>query len=108
MFAHFLNNIRALQIKASITANNHSINKRTKQDLILAKKFIKRAHEGININNIIFRVPNKIYINDAAEHGLGGFVTHGRAWTYIIPKKLQGRAHINLLEFLAQVVSIWL
>ena len=60
------------------------------------------------MNLITFRVPNKIYINDASEHGLGGFATHGRAWTYNIPEKLRGRAHINLLEFLAQLISIWI
>ena len=60
------------------------------------------------MNLITFRVPNKIYINDASEHGLGGFATHGRAWAYTIPVKLRGRAHINLLEFIAQLVSIWI
>ena len=59
------------------------------------------------MNNITFRAPTKIYINDASEHGLGGFATHGRAWAWNIPKKLQGRAHINLLEFLSQLISIW-
>ena len=37
----------------------------------------------------------------------GGFATHGRAWSWVIPKKLPGRTHINLLEFIAQLVSIW-
>ena len=38
---------------------------------------------------------------------MGGFTTHGRGWSYVIPAKLRGRAHINLLEFLAQLISIW-
>jgi hypothetical protein len=60
------------------------------------------------MNLITFRTPDKVYINDASEHGLGGFATHGRAWRWYIPTKLQGRAHINLLEFLAQLISIWI
>jgi hypothetical protein len=107
-FGHFLNNIRQLEIKAAITKKNQVINKRAKDDFELALKFLERARMGINMNLITFRVPNKIYICDASEHGLGGFATHGRAWSYIIPENLRGRAHINLLEFLAQLISIWI
>ena len=49
------------------------------------------------MNLINFQSPNKIYINDISEHGLGGFATHGRAWVYVILILLRGRAHINLL-----------
>jgi hypothetical protein len=107
-FGHFLNNIRQLEIKASLTKKNQIINKRAHEDFKLAQKFLEKARKGINMNLMTFREPNKIYINDASEHGLGGFATHGRAWAYIIPEKLRGRAHINLLEFLAQLVSIWI
>ena len=107
-FGHFLNNIGQLEIKAAATKKNQVINKRSKDDFKLALRFLERARKGINMNLITFRVPNKIYINDAVEHGLGGFATHGRAWTYHIPLHLQGRAHINLLECLAQLVSIWI
>ena len=108
MFGHFLNNIRATEIQASITKRNQKISKRAHDDFKLALKFITRAYNGVNMNNITFRAPTKIYINDASEHGLGGFATHGRAWAWNIPKKLQGRAHINLLEFLSQLISIWI
>ena len=108
MFAHFLNNIRQLEIKASRSNKNQMINKRTKEDLKLALSFLKRASQGVSMNSIVFRAPSKIYINDASEHGLGGFATHGRAWSWNIPPKLRGRAHINLLEFLAQLISIWI
>ena len=101
MFAHFLNNLRNLQIKAERAAHNVRINYRVKEDLKLSKAFLKKASKGISMNLMTFRAPNKIYINDASEHGLGGFATHGRAWRWCIPSHLQGRAHINLLEFLA-------
>ena len=108
MFGHFLNNIRTLEIKANLTEKNQVITKRVRDDLILATKFIKRAHEGVNMNTLTFRTPTKVYINDASEHGLGGFADHGRSWSYVLPEKLRGRAHINLLEFLAQLVSVWI
>ena len=108
MFAHFLNNIRTLQITASTSDHNVRINARTKTDLRLSLIFLRKAEAGVSMNLITFRSPDKIYINDASEHGLGGFATHGRAWRWHIPSELQGRAHINLLEFLAQLISIWI
>ena len=108
MFGHFLNNIRNTEIQATATGKSQMLNKRTREDLKLAEEFLQRADRGINLNLISFRVPTHIYINDASEHGIGGFATHGRAWVWVIPPKLRGRAHINLLEFIAQVVSIWI
>ena len=60
------------------------------------------------MNLITFRKPPKIYINDACEHGLGGFSTDEKAWCWIIPDHLRGRAHLNLLEFLVVVIGIWI
>ena len=108
MFAHYLNNIRSLQITAERSSHNVRISKRVKTDLKLSLVFLAKAHQGISMNLMTFRAPNKIYINDASEHGLGGFATHGRAWRWCIPTELQGRAHINLLEFMAQLISIWI
>jgi hypothetical protein len=108
MFAHYLNNIRALQILAENAKHNVRINQRVKKDLTLSLAFLEKAHLGVSMNLMTFRAPNQIYINDASEHGLGGFATHGRAWRWHIPPSLQGRAHINLLEFMAQLISIWI
>ena len=61
------------------------------------------------MNCIVFRQPTHVYLGDASEHGLGGFsVRTGTAWRYLITPELRGRAHINLLEFMVQVVSIWI
>ena len=108
MFGHFLNNIRSIQIKASRTRHNQKLTKNAIAEFRLSQSFLKRAHEGINMNVLTFREPNRIYIGDASEHGLGGMsINSGKAWRYLIPQKLRGRAHINLLEFLIQVISIW-
>ena len=74
----------------------------------LAKTFLTKTNQGINMNLLTFRHPYTVYICDAAEYGLGGFASHGRAWTYVIPPNLRNRAHINVLEYLAQIIAIWI
>ena len=110
MFGHFLNNIWSLQLKAS--EKNHNIKitgAANKEDLKLVLKFLKRAEQGVTMNTMVFRKLDHIYIGNASEHGLGGFALRdSRAWRYIISPNLKGRAHINLLEFIVQVVSIWI
>ena len=78
-----------------------------KEDAKLWLKCIRIAGEGISMNLLTFRSPNVIIIGDACEHGLGAFNTSGRGYSWIIPAWLRGRAHINLLEFLTQVIQIW-
>ena len=110
MMGHFMNNLYALEIKAAKSIpHNQKIPKIVKEDLQLHHKFLKIANEGISINLLTFRDPNHIIIGDACEHGLGAFhIQSGRAYTWIIPEELKGRAHINLLEFLTQVIQVWL
>jgi hypothetical protein len=108
MFGHFLNNIRSMQMKAERTGHNAKLTVRARGDITLARKFLKLAHSGVSMNLITFRRPDIIYIGDASEHGLGGFADHGRAWRWHIPEDLRGRAHINLLEFITQVICIWI
>ena len=76
--------------------------------MALAQIFLKKANEGISMNLVVFRKPEIVYICDASEHGLGGYTSHGRAWRLIIPNKVLGRAHINTLEYIAQLISIWI
>jgi hypothetical protein len=58
---------------------------------------------------LTFRPPEIIIWSDACEFGIGGFSSEtGRAWKWAIPPELQNRAHINILEFLAVVVGIWI
>ena len=108
MLGHFLNNIRHLQLKAERKQHNVMIGSRVKEDLRLARCFLSRAQQGISMNLLTFREPTIVHIGDASEHGLGAFASHGRAWRYLIPEHLRGRAHINLLEFLTQLISVWI
>jgi len=105
---HFLSNIRNLQMIAAEKNLNIKINQRSRDDFHLAKDFLTKVNGGVSMNLLTFREPTNVHICDASEYGLGGFADHGRAWSYIIPNELRGRAHINILEYLAQVVAIWL
>ena len=84
MFGYFLKSIRHLYIKATISTKNKFINMRSKQGIKIALSVLRKSKEGVKMNLINFQLPNKIYINDASEHGLGGFTTHGHAWVYVI------------------------
>jgi hypothetical protein len=107
MGAHFLNNIRALEIRASASKHTVKINGSARADFVLWKKIIQIASEGISMNLLTFRSPDQVIIGDTCEHGLGAFNTKGRGWRWIIPPDLRSRAHINLLEFLTQVLQVW-
>jgi hypothetical protein len=108
MGAHFLNNIRALEIRASASKHTVKINGSARADFVLWKKIIQIASEGISMNLLTFRSPHHVIIGNACcEHGLGAFNTTGSGWRWIIPPDLRCRAHINLLEFLMQVLQVW-
>jgi len=107
ILGHFLSNIRSLQMIAERKNHNIKLNTRSRLDLVLAKDFLTKVNGGVSMNLLTFRKPTNIHICDASEHGLGGFANHGRAWSYVIPLEVRGRAHINILEYLAQVVAVW-
>ena len=110
MMGHFMNNLYSLEEKAfAAKPNAVRITARAREDAKLHKKCLKMANEGISMNLLTFRKPTHLIIGDACEHGLGAcHVESGVGYRYIIPPDLRGRAHINPLEFLTQVVQIWL
>jgi hypothetical protein len=81
--------------------------KQALKDLELWLKILQKANTGISLNLLTYRAPNKLYWSDACEYGLGGFSSGGKAWRWHIPEELQHRAHINLLEFMAEIACIW-
>ena len=108
ILGHFLSNIRHMEILAARKRHNIRLGTRAKNDLQLAKNFLDKVNIGVSMNLLTFRKPDIVYICDASEYGLGGFASHGRAWTYTIPNHLRNRAHINILEYLTQIVSLWI
>lgn len=77
--------------------------------LELWKKALRRLNEvGRSINHITFTLPHIFTKQDASTKGLGGFNCTGVGWRFIVPPPLWDLIHINLLEFMAVVISIWL
>ena len=75
-------------------------------DLILWSELLEfSTSKGININHITFTHPSIVTISDACEHGIGGFILGGPGWRYLLPPHLVGRFSLNLLEFIASVLT---
>ena len=79
VLGHFLSNIRHMEITTARKDHNIKSNKKAKEDLTLAKQILIKANKGISLNLLTFRIPDEMYVCDAAEYGLGGFTNHGRA-----------------------------
>ena len=104
---HFMSRLRDLLRKVS---NRRSIKltTSTRKDLELMITFLKTARSGIDMNLLVFRKPVKVYRSDACPAGLGGYSSDGNAWRWYIPKELQFRASINLLEHMGSKVTPWI
>ena len=110
MAGHFMNNLYTLLLKIEDSKKHCQVlSRRIKEDITLQRKFLSQASKGISMNILTFRECDHVIIGDASEHGLGAYhLESGRGWSWMIPQELQGRAHINLLEFLTQVIQIWI
>jgi hypothetical protein len=85
------------------------LNKAVINDLRLWIKILDKLESGISMNLLTFRPPDIIIWTDACEYGIGGYSSpRGRAWKWPIPVELQQRAHINILEFIAVLVGVWI
>jgi hypothetical protein len=65
------------------------------------------AKRGIDINTIVYRMPDHIGRSDAFEGGIGGFdLSSGRAWRLKIPPDLRHKKPQNFLEYLACMIQL--
>ena len=79
----------------------------TRKDLELFKDLLTiMSNKGTSIQNITHSLPDMFCWSDACEYGIGGYNNKGWAWQWKIPARLRGKFSINLLEFLAAVVTI--
>jgi hypothetical protein len=108
MARHFICRIRFAQSKMRVSHHQYQLSKRVLDDLQLALEILTVAYQGVSLNLLTFRLPQVGYFVDAAEHGLGGWNSWGSYWFIELPDHLLGRAHINLLEFLAALVGPWI
>jgi hypothetical protein len=78
-------------------------------DLGLWKGFLDLVKGGISLNRLTFQLPSHIKRLDTCKHGIGGFSgTTGIAWHWEIPRDLRNQAILNVLEYLAGYLSIWM
>ena len=103
---HFLSRCRTLLRKAQNRHSAVTIPEAVREDLVLMKRVIERARNGVDMNNLAHRYPDHLYRNDSCPFGMGGYGVDGKAWRWIIPKELRFRASNNLLEHLANIVSV--
>ena len=103
---HFLARLRTLLKHAKKRRSAIPIPLPVREDLMLMDKIIMRAKNGIDMNNLAYRLPNIVFRNDSCPFGLGGYNVRAAGWRWIIPPDLRFRATNNLLEHLANIVSI--
>jgi hypothetical protein len=76
-------------------------------NLLLWKGFLLKAHSGISLILLTYRLLTHIGRSDACEHSIGGFsVTTGVAWQWEIPLHLRWQATLSSLEFLVAYVQL--
>jgi hypothetical protein len=86
-----------------------SLTDEQRDDLKLWLRFLEQAVNGISLNLLTFHRPTHIGRSDASEHGIGGFsATTGIAWRWEIPLELWWRATLNVLEYLAGYITLWM
>ena len=105
----FLSRIRYCHSIAKKNRGSTILPLKVKLDLLLWKKFLLRlSTKGRSINHITYTYPHWFTKQDASESAMGGFNCTGLAWRFIIPPELRKLIHINVLEFLAVLVTTWL
>jgi hypothetical protein len=78
-----------------------------RRDLRFLQHLLGVAKRGIDINTVVYRMPNHIGRSDAFEGGIGGFdLRSGRAWRLEIPLELRHRKSQNFLEYLACMTQL--
>ena len=105
--SYFMNRLRHLQ-RVTEHKNWANLSATVKTDLELWLVFLKRAHEGTSINNLVFRKPSHFFWADSCPFGLGGYSSSGRAWRFYIPPHLRSIHTNNVLEYMAIIITIWI
>jgi hypothetical protein len=108
---HFLGRIRASLTPRRGKSTMIQLSEAAVDDLALWQQILTSANQGVSMNLLVTREPNRICWSDACPFGLGGYSLSGQAWRLQIPvgHPLRGHPGINnLLEFTAMVVNVWL
>jgi hypothetical protein len=105
---HFMSRLRSLMHKAK-NRRSINLNEESEEDLKFHLSLLENAHKGISMNLITYRTKiDRGYRSDACPAGLGGYSNLGRAWRWYIPKNLQFRATLNMLEHVGAIIGPWI
>ena len=104
---HFLNGYRSLLNRAK-HQRKAKVPLHVVADCHILLKFLEKAHEGISMNLLAYRLPDRVYRSDSCPAGLGGYSDQGFAWHYYLPPDLLFRASNNLLEHIASIITVWI
>jgi hypothetical protein len=106
---HFLSRLRELLQRSKRQSRRTTrITEICIDDLRLMRDcFLRKAHEGISMNQIAYRRPTHVYRSDSCPAGMGGYSAEGFAWRLQLSDDLKFRASNNLLEHLAGIISPW-
>ncbi len=104
---YFLSRLRWLPTQAQ-NKRTISINKKCVWNLELMQGILDKAKQGIDMNLLAFRLPDRIYYSNSCPAGLRGYSDQGHAWRFKVPDDLQYRASNDLLKFLATIITPWI
>jgi hypothetical protein len=104
---HFLRNLQTLLVRLW-HRRFIEINDKCKKDLELMQTILEKSKEGIDMNLLAFRSPDRIYYSNSCPAGLGGYSNQGHAWRFKISDDVQFRATNNSLKFLTAIIMPWI
>ncbi len=104
---HFLSRLQSL-LSCSGKHRQITIDDKCIRDLDLMQEVLDKTKNGVDMNLLEFRSPDRIYYSDSCPHGLGGYSDQGHAWQFKVPDEYLFRASNNLLKFLAAIITSWI
>jgi hypothetical protein len=104
---HFMSRLRQLMLRAK-HKRSIKLTDETREDLKFHLKILKKANTGTSMNLLTYRKVDRGYRSNACPAGIGGYSTEGRAWRFYLPKHLQFRATLNMLEHIASIIGPWI
>jgi hypothetical protein len=105
---HFLGRLRQALARTATHAYTR-LTPMERDDVAWWIQVLDSAAVGWDINLLTIRNPNWSCRTDACLHGLGGYcVETGQAWQFPIPPPWAGTVPINVLEFMACAIGLFL
>jgi hypothetical protein len=108
---HFIVRLRRRIQQKKASAQEITLSKAEREDLLLWIDFLAVANAGISMNRVTQGRPSQLGWSDSCTAGLGGLTINGTAWRIKIPSAspIYGVSKAkNVFEFLAMAVTLWI